>query len=689
MLGSRVERSAVAKGVLWGSVLVLSLSVIALLPTSGAPGAQGLAPGSPSAASSGNPLPGGTLLPAHAGTGTLAPGPAGGAVPMALLPDPVPPQVLASVKVGSTPMMAAYDSANGFVYVANTNSNNVSILNGTSLVATVDTGIALVGSPTYVLYDPGNGFVYVVDRYYFEGKVGAVSVLNGTSLQSTVLVGILPDSATYDASNGLVYVTDRGSGNVTVLSGNRTVANITVGTGPGASVYDAADGFVYVANAGSDNVTLLGGTSVAGSVSVGVGPDSLAYDAATGAVYVANNGSANVTVLHGAAVIGNPAVGANPSFAMFDGGNGDVYVTNSNSSNVTILSGTTTLASAPAGADPVWAAYDGSNGFVYVVNYDASTVTVLDGTAWLGTVDVGAVPTSAAWDGADQDIYVTNAGSGNVSVIAIAYAVTFNETGLPGGSPWSVTVGTQSLSSTNSTVVFGELPGTHAYTVAGPAGYQVVASVPPSPVTVVATSVEVNVTFAALSNATYSLTFQETGLSSMCGRSTVWNVTVGNVTISSSKSVITFTEPNGTYGYTVGAPAGYTVESESPDSPVTINGTGVTVNVTFARGYTPRGLSITFYESGLRWGTTWCVSLGSTICSSSGEIRFSGLSSGTYSFTVPSVRGYTAQPASGNVTIYGHSVFVHIRFCGHQWHHCGGDFAFVASRSTDLPVDLR
>ena len=666
MFANRGVRTVAGRGAVWGSIaFLIALVAVSIVPAIST-GSAALAP----PAGPGNALialvP---VSPSHSDVGTRT---TSAELPTSPANVPVPPQVLASVKVGSAPSFAAYDPGNGYVYVANTNSNNVSVLNGTTLLATVNTGSAAVGSPDYVTYDPANGWVYVVDRYYFEGTVGAVSILNGTTLLATVLVGQLPVAAVFDAANGFVYVADRGSNNVTVLDGNRTVGNLTVGHAPAGEVYDSATSTVYVANFGSGNVSMIVGLTVVGSGPAGAQPDALAFDPSNGYVYVANNASGNVSVLSGSTPFANIPAGTNPSFALYDPATAQVYVTNANSSNVTLIAGTAVVGSAPAGSDPVAAVFDAANGFVYVTNANGGSVTVIDGAAVVGTVAVGAVPRAGAFDVSDQDVYVTNAGSGNVSVLATAYGLVFNETGLGVGSNWSVQVGVTSVASTGSSIAFAELPGSYAYSVSGPAGYRLVSAVPSAPVAIVDASIVVNVTFAPVSSQNYTVTFVETGLSSMCGRSTVWNVSLGNQTESTSGSSIVFTEPNGTYNYSVGAPSGYSVSSATPASPVAVSGSNITVTISFSHCTSPRGYSITFQESGLRHGTTWCVSVGRTVCSQYSELSFSGLSPGTYAFVVGSVRGYTAQPGSGNVTITGQSVYVHIDFSGQPTHHCGG-----------------
>jgi hypothetical protein len=79
-------------------------------------------------------------------------------------------------------------------------------------------------------------------------------------------------------------------------------------------------------------------------------------------------------------------------------------------------------------------------------------------------------------------------------------------------------------------------------------------------------------------HVTYSVSFTETGLPP--GAS--WSVTLNGVTRTSTSSTITFSDPNGTYGYTVGAVSGC---QRTPSSgSVSVNGTAIAVTVKFTRG---------------------------------------------------------------------------------------------------------
>ena len=98
---------------------------------------------------------------------------------------PLPPAVVSTVGVGSVPVAGVFDPANGYVYVANSgsDSNSVSVVHGTTLVATVSLAANQSGTPLYLVYDRANGYVYVVSRY--DGELaghGEVNILNGTTV---------------------------------------------------------------------------------------------------------------------------------------------------------------------------------------------------------------------------------------------------------------------------------------------------------------------------------------------------------------------------------------------------------------------------------------------------------------------------------------------------------------------------
>ena len=239
--------------------------------------------------------------------------------------------VVPSIPVGTWAADAAFDSSNGYVYVANAGSDNVTVINGATnkvVVPSIPAG-GIEGLPTSVVYDSSNGYLYVVN-------VGPdnVTVINGATNKvviPSISVGDNPGPAAFDSSNGYVYVTNFYSNNVTVINGatNKVVVpSIPVGVQPNGVAFDSSNGYVYVTNYGSNNVTVINGATnkvVVSSIPVGVEPNGVAFDSSNGCMYVPNFDSSNVTVIGACGTLNTTT--AAPWGEAFDAVNNCVYVT--------------------------------------------------------------------------------------------------------------------------------------------------------------------------------------------------------------------------------------------------------------------------------------------------------------------------------------------------------------------------
>ena len=146
----------------------------------------------------------------------------------------------------------------------------------------------------------------------------------------------------------------------------------------------------------------------------------------------------------------------------------------------------------------------------------------------------------------------------------------------------------------------------------------------------------------------YNVTFTEANLPT----GTLWSVTLGGVTDSSTSDVINFREANGTYAYTISGISGYKANSYSGIVDVP-NGT-LSIGVI----WTQVTYKVSFEEIGLNPGTLWTVTLGgSSLSEYSSTITFSD-PNGTFAFTVRPVNGYIANPSSGLIHIMGGQVSV-------------------------------
>ena len=104
-----------------------------------------------------------------------------------------------------------------------------------------------------------------------------------------------------------------------------------------------------------------------------------------------------------------------------------------------------------------------------------------------------------AYDPASQAVYVADDNTNNVTMIPPYFAVTFRESGLPPGTPWSVTWNGTPRSTDTSLLPFVAPNGTYAYSVGNVSGFR--ASRPAGNVTVNGSAVVVTITYSKPGNA--------------------------------------------------------------------------------------------------------------------------------------------------------------------------------------------
>jgi hypothetical protein len=299
-----------------------------------------------------------------------------------------------------------------------------------------------------------------------------------------------------------------------------------------------------------------------------------------------------------------------------------------------------------------------------VVRWGAAAVLVVAVTTF---VYAGAVAAHAS-----SDPHASYAGP--------TYNVTFNETGLPAGTNWTVSVfwhgGWMHFplrghheTSNGPTLVFSLPNGTYRYLVHPVAGFlveggghglvRVAGASPPT----------VNVTFARLT--TYAVTFSESGLASgtnwtvrVVPAEVAWHHEGGRGTVTGNGASLTLSLPNGTYAFCVLPVPGYEVTANGSGTFSVSGASPPAVQVTFVRLTT---YTVTFQETGLPSGTNWSVAVGALpswggspaptvvriAMSNTSTITFQ-LPNGTYLFHVGHVDGYFVQNGSfGVVNVSG------------------------------------
>jgi hypothetical protein len=227
------------------------------------------------------------------------------------------------------------------------------------------------------------------------------------------------------------------------------------------------------------------------------------------------------------------------------------------------------------------------DGVSWSVTFDGTTLSgylvFLDFSAPNGTYSYSVAPIP----GYHADSYagpVTVKGSDvtvQITWVRVTYNVAFEESGLPSGTSWSVTLnGTSKTVTAPTTITFVSSNGTLPWTVAPVPGYT--PNVAGASVTVKGANVEVTITWTAIAQPvtkTYTITFVEKGLPG----GTDWSIHLNNTTsvsIRSTTSSGAFTGVSaGSYGYWVPDVGLYAPANST--GKVVVTNANVTVDVTF------------------------------------------------------------------------------------------------------------
>ena len=577
-------------------------------------------------------------------------------------------RVIKTFAVTRQPDGLAFDTLSSELYISDYVWNNVSVVNTSSYrpVAAVLLGAA----PYNMAFDGANGDLYVADLLSSQ-----LIVVNGSSDRVTgfVPLGSTPYGVAYDPRTRDVYVDNYYAGNVSVVSTatNSLIGYLPAGVQPWGIAYDGANHDLYVTNPGSDNITVLNPANgtVAGSINMSSAPGAIAYDPQSSRLFVGDYNVNNVSIYNAStnAFLANATVGTEPYTIAVDPGSGNAFVGNYASDNVTELGpdGQQLGSNIAAGVGVFGSTYNPRDGDLFVVSFTTDLVTVINSTsgAGVGGYQVGNGPVAAAVDPASGTVFIANYDSGSLTllsptVLCQPYNVTFTETGLPSGTPWSVRLDGVGHAADSDTIAYAEPNGSaQPYSVGPVRGF--VATPEFGLAAVSGHAVTIPIAFQAQVGPTeYAVTFIENGLPT----GAAWSVTFNASSLPGTGSSIGFLAPNGTgYAYYVAAVAGYRVAPGSGN--LSVDGAPVTVTIQF----TAVEYGVTFVESGLPTGSEWGVEFNGTTTDSSGSsVGFTAPNGTAYSFRIRSgPSGYTSSPSQGTLNISGANVSETIQWSAH------------------------
>ncbi|WP_168223298.1 putative Ig domain-containing protein [Plantibacter sp. M259] len=341
--------------------------------------------------------------------------------------EAAPNVAYSELPVGRGAAAAAVEPSTGDVYVTNSASATVSIIDGATKEETI---ISVGQSPSGIVFNPFNGYFYVaIER---ENTVVVVDPMTKAIIGGPISVGTFPAGLAVNPATGHVFVANSRSDTVSVIdpTTRSVIVSIPVGQRPVGVTYSLDANRIYVTNNSGASVSVIDGSSglVVGTIAVGTAPWGIAIDPVTDRVYVANTFSNSVSVIDQSTqtVVGSPiGVGTAPVGVIYYPPTGDLYISNTGSSTVSVIDGASgAVIGSPiaVGRSPLFGAYNPQDSSVYIASIVSNSVSVL-----------GAAPTiasAAPIDGTVGESYMFA-----VTADAAPSKITFNVSGgqLPKG----------------------------------------------------------------------------------------------------------------------------------------------------------------------------------------------------------------------------------------------------------------
>jgi YVTN family beta-propeller protein len=279
-----------------------------------------------------------------------------------------------TVKVGANPISLAIDRAANKIYVANTGSGNISVIDGDS-DAVVKT-IPGEAHPYAIAVNEVTGTVYVTNTYS-----NAVTVIDvHTDTAHPLNVGGA-DGIAIDSRTDTIFLTHYEDPDLRLVDGaTGAVRKVTVGPHIWGVVSDEGSDSLYLAHTGTAEIVSLNEKTLAvRTIPVGQIPCALAANPHSQRLYSVNYGDQTLSVidLRTQRAIATLPVGEHPQAVAVDSVRNVVYVANVHGNSVTAIDSNNNrvIGTFAAGQNPYAVTIDEQTGQVFTANYGSPSLT--------------------------------------------------------------------------------------------------------------------------------------------------------------------------------------------------------------------------------------------------------------------------------------------------------------------------
>ncbi|MGC8565262.1 MAG: YncE family protein [Thermoplasmata archaeon] len=600
-------------------------------------------------------------------------------------------QIIKNITVGYLPFGIVTSPNGSYIYVSNYNSNNVSVISTASntVIKSINVGnspgsIGITPNGLFVVVgNSASGTVNIINTKTYTNYIVNVGGNPGGYLSSSYATSI-PDGVAFSPNNTFAYVSNA-DGNISVINLNTMslFKQITVSNYPVNGLAISSNGnYLYVLineyyGSGIDygshlSVISTKTFSILKNISTDWDPSSITLGPGDYNAYVTSYYNSTISVLNLTTNTKSYSISlpsnANPIGIYLSPENNSLYVADNSLNNISIINlSTNALSSYNIGIYPVGISFAN----LYLANFIESGLP--SGTSWSVNVNsisllsnktnitflepngsysyrIGLVP--GYKPSPSSGTFIVNGANLNILITftIVTYNIKFVETGLPSGTPWSVTLNGTKESSSGNTIKFAEPNGSYSYSIetpiSGSTGVQFILTQSKGTITVNGTNTGVNVTYITQ----YYLTM-------LANPSNGGIVYPGSGWYNASILINIYTKANTGFKFVSWAGNGNGSYSGKMESTTIDMNSPITEQANFVKVY-----NVVFKESGLKTGTSWSVTLnGTTETSTTGTITFNE-PNGTYVYSIGSVSGYSISPSSGSITVNGTSVLQSIKF---------------------------
>lgn len=296
------------------------------------------------------------------------------------------------IRVASNPFAIAFNPITKMLYVSNTRSNTISVIDTSrnNIISNITVG----SFPYSIALDERQNTIYVANE-----KSNTLSVIDGSTNRpvDTIRVDKGPVEIAVNTYTDRVYTANFCSNSISVIEGstNTVLKNITLGERPDSCsefgmgiAVNTFTNTIYVTNRDFDTIYVIDGNTdnIVDKIHAdGLRPVSVAVNPITNTIYSVRSDSPNgqVDVIDG---YSNNVVtqfsGQNvPNMIIVNPSTNMVYITNSGNDTLSVINGSnnTPLLNVIVGSAPAGVTVDEDTNTLYVANILSNTVSVING----------------------------------------------------------------------------------------------------------------------------------------------------------------------------------------------------------------------------------------------------------------------------------------------------------------------